>query len=280
MASVFELLLNSLKDLGKDELKAFQWHLKKNHKEISHSEMEEADRFKTVDIMVDVFGEEEAVKNTVEILRKMNKNNQAKNLEKNLKQETERSTSPSPHGTSSLTNVPHSLQLTLDPNTAYKHLCLSDNNREVSYTKKVQYYSNHADRFDYYHQVLCRENVSGHCYWEIEWSGDGVYVSVSYNSISRKGVEDECAFGHNDKSWSLYCSPDKYTFIHNNIWNDLPVKPMGCRKIRVNVDYSAGTLSFYRVSDTMSLIHTIQTTFTQLLYPGFYLDFKSSVKLC
>uniref|UniRef100_A0A671NE31 Pyrin domain-containing protein n=1 Tax=Sinocyclocheilus anshuiensis TaxID=1608454 RepID=A0A671NE31_9TELE len=86
MASVYELLLNSLKDLGKDELKAFQWHLKKNHKEISHSEMEEADRFKTVDIMVDVFGEEEAVKNTVVILRKMNKNNQAKNLEENLKQ--------------------------------------------------------------------------------------------------------------------------------------------------------------------------------------------------
>uniref|UniRef100_A0A671P1K8 Pyrin domain-containing protein n=1 Tax=Sinocyclocheilus anshuiensis TaxID=1608454 RepID=A0A671P1K8_9TELE len=85
MASVFELLLNSLKDLGKEELKAFQWHLKKNHKDISNSEMEDADRFKTVDIVVNFFGEEAAVKNTVVILRKMNKNNQAKNLEENHK---------------------------------------------------------------------------------------------------------------------------------------------------------------------------------------------------
>uniref|UniRef100_A0A671P3W8 Pyrin domain-containing protein n=1 Tax=Sinocyclocheilus anshuiensis TaxID=1608454 RepID=A0A671P3W8_9TELE len=85
MASVFELLLNSLKDLGKEELKAFQWHLKKNYKDISDSEMEDADRFKTVDKMVDHFGEEEAVKNTVEILRKMNKNYLAKQLEDNHK---------------------------------------------------------------------------------------------------------------------------------------------------------------------------------------------------
>lgn len=86
MASVDELLLNSLKDLGKEELKTFQWHLKKNHKEISNSELEDADRLKTVDLMVDHFGEEEAVKNTVKILRKMNKNNQAKQLEDNHKQ--------------------------------------------------------------------------------------------------------------------------------------------------------------------------------------------------
>ncbi|ROL47892.1 Tripartite motif-containing protein 16-like protein [Anabarilius grahami] len=38
----------------------------------------------------------------------------------------------------------------------------------------------------------------------------------------------------------------------------------------VYVDHSAGTLSFYSISgDTMILIHTVQTTFTQPLYPGF-----------
>ncbi|ROL41930.1 Tripartite motif-containing protein 16-like protein [Anabarilius grahami] len=38
--------------------------------------------------------------------------------------------------------------------------------------------------------------------------------------------------------------------------------------IGVYVDHSAGTLSFYSVSDTMTLIHRVQTTFTQPLYPG------------
>ncbi len=51
-------------------------------------------------------------------------------------------------------------------------------------------------------------------------------------------------------------------------------------RIGVYVDHSAGTLSFYSVSDTMSLIHTVQTTFTQHLYPGFYIEYGSSVKLC
>ncbi|KAL0195449.1 hypothetical protein M9458_009021, partial [Cirrhinus mrigala] len=52
-------------------------------------------------------------------------------------------------------------------------------------------------------------------------------------------------------------------------------------RIGVYVDESAGTLSFYSVSrNTMSLIHTEQITFTQPLYPGFYVGSGSSVKLC
>ncbi len=46
------------------------------------------------------------------------------------------------------------------------------------------------------------------------------------------------------------------------------------------VDQRAGTLSFYSVSNTMSLIHKVQTTFTQMLYTGFYVNYGSSVKLC
>ncbi len=140
-------------------------------------------------------------------------------------------------------------------------------------------YPDHPDRFDDECQVLCRESVCGRCYWELQWSGDFVYISVSYKSISRKGRGVECVFGANDQSWSLFCSPSRYSFTHNNITTDLPVKPIGSR-IGVFVDHRAGTLSFYSVSDTMSLIHTVQTTFTQHLYPGFMVYSRSSVKLC
>ncbi|XP_026057404.1 tripartite motif-containing protein 16-like [Carassius auratus] len=175
----------------------------------------------------------------------------------------------------------YSHQLTLDLNTVNKRLHLSENNRVITYTGTVQSYPDHPDRFDSYQQVLCREGVCGRCYWELRWSGSvfGVYISVSYKSISRKGRGYECLFGSNDQSWSLYCTPSKYSFIHSNIKTDLPVESMS-RRIGVFVDHSAGTLSFYSVSDTMSLIHTVQTTFTQPLYPGFCVDLGSSVKLC
>ncbi len=158
-----------------------------------------------------------------------------------------------------------------------KHLRLSENNRVITNTFTDQSYPDHPDRFDVYEQVLCRESVCGRCYWELELSGS-VFISVSYKSISRKGWGKECVFGSNDQSWSLFCSPSSYLFKHNNIQTALPVKSIS-RRIGVFVDHRAGTLSFYSVSDTMSLIHTVQTTFTQHLYPGFRV-WSGSVKLC
>uniref|UniRef100_A0A8C1M8C4 Tripartite motif-containing protein 16-like n=1 Tax=Cyprinus carpio TaxID=7962 RepID=A0A8C1M8C4_CYPCA len=184
-----------------------------------------------------------------------------------------------------------SRQLTLDLNTVNKHLRLSENNRVITDTGTDQWYCDHPDRFDVY-QVLCRESVCGRCYWEIEWSGGvfsgGVCISVSYKSISRKGRGHEYVFGCNDQSWSLFCSSSRYSFRHNNIHTALSVESISRRiilfddnyRIGVFVDHSAGTLSFYSVSDTMSLIHTVQTTFTQPLYPGFSVGSGSSLKLC
>uniref|UniRef100_A0A8C2FGB8 Tripartite motif-containing protein 16-like n=1 Tax=Cyprinus carpio TaxID=7962 RepID=A0A8C2FGB8_CYPCA len=192
----------------------------------------------------------------------------------------------------------YSHQFTLDLNTVNKRLCLAAMNRVITYTDKIQPYPDHPDRFDEYNpQVLCRESVCGRCYWEIECSGI-VCISVSYKSISRKGQGKECWFGSNNQSWSLICFPSSFSFRHNNKQTVLSVKPISSR-IGVFVDHSAGTLSFYSVSrNTMSLIHTVQTTFTQPLHPGFgvysgfavysgstvysgnRVDYKSSVKLC
>ncbi|XP_058247808.1 tripartite motif-containing protein 16-like [Hemibagrus wyckioides] len=170
--------------------------------------------------------------------------------------------------------------LTLDPNTVHYNLILSEKNRAVRYSKREQRYSDHPERFDYYSQVLSKESVCGRCYWEVEWSSEGyVYISVSYKDISRKGRGDECVFGGNNQSWSLYCSSSSLSFYHNNIWTDLRV-PSSSR-IGVYVDHSAGTLSFYSVSDTMKLLHRVHTTFTQPLYAGFLLRYcGSSVRLC
>ncbi|XP_061094537.1 tripartite motif-containing protein 16-like [Conger conger] len=173
----------------------------------------------------------------------------------------------------------YSCQLTLDPNTACEYLRLSEGNREVTSVGEIQSYPDHPERFDYWWQVLCTEGLSGRCYWEAEWSGDGVYIAVSYKDISRKGEVDDAALGCNDKSWALFCSRSGYSFWHNNKDTKIPVPPSS--RIGVYLDHRAGTLSFYSVSDTMTLLHTVQTTFTQPLYPGFWLyNYKSSIKLC
>ncbi|XP_072533583.1 tripartite motif-containing protein 16-like [Salminus brasiliensis] len=173
----------------------------------------------------------------------------------------------------------YSCRLTLNPNTMNHDLCLSEKNRAVTWSKRFQRYSDHPERFDSRPQVLCQESVFGRCYWEVEWSSEGwgVSISVSYKGISRKGHGNECVFGFNSQSWRLQCSPS-LSFCHNSIETKLSA-PSSSR-IGVYVDHSAGTLSFYSVSDTMTLLHTVHTTFTQPLYAGFGLGSESSVKLC
>ncbi len=85
MSSVKELLVDPLKELVEAELKEFHWRLM-NAYHISKSEMEKADIFDTVDKMVVCFGPGEAVKVMSDILRKMNQNDLAEQLENEHKQ--------------------------------------------------------------------------------------------------------------------------------------------------------------------------------------------------
>ncbi|XP_053191945.1 tripartite motif-containing protein 16-like, partial [Scomber japonicus] len=155
----------------------------------------------------------------------------------------------------------YSREITLDPNTANTELLLSEGNRKVELTSQPQCYSRHTDRFTDHLQVLSRESLTGRCYWEVEWRGR-VEVSVAYKSISRAG--DESEFGHSDKSWSLYCSTNNYEFYFRNIKTLISGPPSS--RVGVYLDHRAGILSFYSVSETMTLLHRVQTTFTWPLY--------------
>ncbi|XP_030609064.1 tripartite motif-containing protein 16-like [Archocentrus centrarchus] len=163
----------------------------------------------------------------------------------------------------------YSHKITLDPNTANRQLLLSEGNRKVTRMKQQQSYSDHPDRFTRWCQVLSRESLTGRCYWEVEWRGGIVYVAVTYKNISRAGSSYECGFGWNDKSWALNCDANNYIFRYKKVRTVLS----GPRSSRVGVylDHRAGILSFYSVSETMTLLHRVQTTFTQPLYAGLYL---------
>ncbi|XP_031695168.1 tripartite motif-containing protein 16-like [Anarrhichthys ocellatus] len=166
----------------------------------------------------------------------------------------------------------YSREITLDPNTAYPYLLLSDGNRKATYLCEHQFDSDHPDSFTFYNQVLSIESLTGRCYWEVERKGLGVHVAVAYKNISREGDSDECLFGFNDKSWSLDCDDDSYEFWYNSV--QTPVSGPQSSRVGVYLDHRAGILSFYSVSETMTLLHRVQTTFTQPLYAGlnFYRD--------
>ncbi|XP_028283744.1 tripartite motif-containing protein 16-like [Parambassis ranga] len=172
----------------------------------------------------------------------------------------------------------YSRELTLDPNTANRKLRLSEGNRKVTCEEEQQPYSDHPDRFTGYYQVLSRESLTGRCYWEVERREGGVYVAVAYKSISRAERGNECLFGFNDKSWALFCGQNSYTFYHNNVGTEVSGPPSS--RVGVYLDHRAGILSFYSVSETMTLLHRVQTTFTEPLYAGLWIGPSSLCELC
>ncbi|XP_051809782.1 tripartite motif-containing protein 16-like [Acanthochromis polyacanthus] len=161
----------------------------------------------------------------------------------------------------------YSRDITLDPNTANTNLFLSHGDRKITAANHQQSYPDHPDRFSGFSQVLSRESLTGRCYWEVEMTARGFSIAVSYKSINR--AENDHMFGCNDKSWALRSLYDLFTFVYNNTIT--PISGPHSSRIGVYLDHSAGILSFYSVSETMTLLHTVQTTFTEPLHAGILL---------
>uniref|UniRef100_A0A8C7TLA1 B30.2/SPRY domain-containing protein n=1 Tax=Oncorhynchus mykiss TaxID=8022 RepID=A0A8C7TLA1_ONCMY len=172
--------------------------------------------------------------------------------------------------------------LTLDPNTVNRRLSLSEGNRKVTCRTEEQPYPDHPERFKNCRQVLCREGLTGCCYWEVEWSGREADIGVTYKGINRRGRGDDCCLGYNDKSWSLFCSDNSYSACHNNNRTLIDVPSSRSHRVGVYLDWPAGTLSFYRASsDALTHLITFTSTFTEPLYPGFGVwGDGDSVSLC
>ncbi|XP_039601946.1 E3 ubiquitin/ISG15 ligase TRIM25-like [Polypterus senegalus] len=169
--------------------------------------------------------------------------------------------------------------LTLDINTAHRRLRLSEENKKVTRDGTKANYPDHPNRFDRCPQVLCREALTGtRCYWEVEFTGENLAIGVAYHGLSRKGDGIKCGLGNNGKSWSLYWCYSQYSVYHNNKCTVLSAPY--CPRIGVYLDWPAGSLSFYSVSHTMTLLHRLNTSFTKPLCPGFGVDTDCSVTIC
>ncbi|KAG5277982.1 hypothetical protein AALO_G00093550 [Alosa alosa] len=175
----------------------------------------------------------------------------------------------------------YACDVTLDPDTAGGNLSISEGNRKVTCLSERQLYPDHPERFDWWHHILCREGLSGRCYLEAEWLEGGGQIALAYKSIRRKGRNDDSLLGYNNKSWTMRWSPHSYCARHNSKDIVIPAPSFHTRRVGVYLNWPAGTLSFYSVSsDTLTHLHTFHSTFTEPLYPGFWVQPDSSVYLC
>lgn len=135
------------------------------------------------------------------------------------------------------------------------------------------------ERFSHRRQVLCKEGLQAErCYYEVEVHGEKAEIALAYKGIDRKSRTSLSAFGGNNKSWSLDRSKT-YAVSHKGDSIELTAAPRQ-RRIGVYLEFKEGLLTFYEVSGKMIFLYRVETTFTEPLYPGFWLGEKCCIRLC
>ncbi|XP_061574583.1 nuclear factor 7, brain-like [Cololabis saira] len=173
----------------------------------------------------------------------------------------------------------HFSPLVLDPNTAASCLYLSDDLTSVKQGDTWQQLPNNPERNDYRASVFgCEGLTSGKHSWEVEVGDHPDWeVGLVKDSFDRK---NERFASPEDGIWCLLYDDGEYT---NG--DDEPVTvETSLRRIRVQLDYDGGKVSFYNAED-MKHIYTHRDTFTEKLFPYFCVgksgDAKTSeIRIC
>ena len=173
----------------------------------------------------------------------------------------------------------HFCPVILDPNTTNPWLCLSDDLTSVRRGDTKQKLPDNPERHSRYAEVLGSEGFSsGKHSWEVE-VGDypGWNVGLAKESADRKG---ERYASPEYGNWCLVHHSGKYT---NGSGESVTVKK-SLQRIRVQLDYEGGEVSFYN-SEDKTHIYTHRDTFTEKLFPYFCIrpagDAKTEeIKIC
>ncbi|KAG8431042.1 hypothetical protein GDO86_019498 [Hymenochirus boettgeri] len=140
---------------------------------------------------------------------------------------------------------------------------------KLTFSDTDQHYPSAPGRFQSHQFLTTRSFPSGRHHWDVEGSESGYWgVGVSYPSIERRG--DHSYIGNNNKSWCLYRRyNNNYIVRHDSNNIDLP-HVSSCNRIQISLDYEAGRLSFYELSDPIRPLHTFTATFTEPLHAAFW----------
>uniref|UniRef100_A0A8C5QZR0 Uncharacterized protein n=1 Tax=Leptobrachium leishanense TaxID=445787 RepID=A0A8C5QZR0_9ANUR len=207
--------------------------------------------------------------------------------------------------TKTLLDINTSPDITLDVNTASNEVNVSSDLKTVSWAQQKKNRPETPERFEFYPQVLStRGFTSGRHYWEVETSGDGWIIGMAYPSIDRKGGQSYKNYnavnhhygGYNyahrrtsqtygiqtymgdNKSWRLCLYNNMYSVMWGGRVSPLNRKHI-FQKIGIFLDYEAGQLSFYELSDSHTHIHTFTARFTEPLHVAICVWGNATVKI-
>ncbi|CAM5104477.1 unnamed protein product [Natator depressus] len=159
----------------------------------------------------------------------------------------------------------YAVDVTLDPDTAFPYLVLSEDRKHVRFGGTWQDLPDKPERFDTYPCVLGAEGFAGgRRYWEVgvgdktEWD-----LGVCRESVRRKGrVTRSPEAGY----WAVGLGYGGYQAL-TDPRTPLPVSVRPGR-VGIFLDYEAGEVSFYNVTDGSHLF-TFTGTFSGTLRPYF-----------
>lgn len=145
--------------------------------------------------------------------------------------------------------------VTLDPNTGGSLLTISENMTR-SKSDKDQPCPYDTERLSTSTVLGSQGFSSGKHYWDVEVK---LYYGVG---VAAKDLM-------NNKIWSIYTCGSAADMHERTPEGDVLIKTaILLNKIRVQLDYDKGILSFYDLRDS-TLIHTIKHTFTETVFPFF-----------
>ncbi|XP_078138112.1 E3 ubiquitin-protein ligase TRIM21-like [Centroberyx gerrardi] len=161
----------------------------------------------------------------------------------------------------------YAVDVTLDLDTAYPYLILSDDGKQVKHGNVKKKLPNNTERFSSCTCVLGKQSFSsGRFYYEVQVKGKTKWdLGVARGSINRKG---KITASPKNGDWSIWLrNGNEYKALANpRVRLSLKSKP---QKVGVFVDYEEGLVSFYDV-DAAALIYSFTgCTFTEKLYPFF-----------
>ncbi|XP_040187391.1 E3 ubiquitin-protein ligase TRIM11-like [Rana temporaria] len=168
----------------------------------------------------------------------------------------------------------------LDERTAGKCLYISDDRKTASYSGHMQDHPDTPERFLDDQVMSIQRFSSGRHYWEVDFRESSYWkVGMCYPSIDRRG--DQIRIGYNKKSWVLEGSGNYYSAQHDS--NHIPLTVgVPSKRVRIDLDYEAGRISFYDLCDPFRHLHTFTTTFTEPLHAAVYVyggDIKISGRM-
>nr|XP_046270472.1 tripartite motif-containing protein 16-like [Scatophagus argus] len=166
--------------------------------------------------------------------------------------------------------------LTFDPDTIHHFLRVMEDNRKLTNTSPWQHsYPDHPSRFGYWRQAMTLESLyQGRHYIEVELSGEGAHVGITYKSIDRKGDQSTSCITGNNFSWCVGSNSQGFFAWHAGV--EMPLEVTDITRVGLFIDFHRGSVSFYDVTSAMKLLHEYMADFIEPLYVTAWLSKKDS----